>query len=164
MKAMTVQFRKDRPGEADLRMDAAWCPYQYPDELEDLRTWGVEDSVIRRELLDRVDAEHCHPYYSVPETAEIPPRNLLLVAADIRFGKVGQEGFGYVVISDGEPSSLTVFHEGEEIIFYNDPAEVGENRGALGRLELTTDGELVVAMVDLRQRVPGFPSICFEIP
>jgi len=88
-----------------------------------------------------------------------------MVGADIRFGKAGLEGAGYVVLSDGEPSSLTVFHEGEELIFYNDPTEEDENRESLGRLSLGTDGELVVAMVDLRRRVSGFPrSICFEIP
>lgn len=110
-------------------MDAAWCPYQYPDELEDLRRWGLGEAVIRRQILDDVEADHCHPHYSVPEEVEIPPRDLLLVAADIRFDETGPTGFGYVVLSDGEPPRSRFFTEERNSLSTMTPRKRTRTRG-----------------------------------
>ena len=165
MEKITVRFQTERPREVDLRAHAIWCQYQYPDELDDLRGWDVSDQVIQSEILNEIEVGHCHPYYSVPDQAVVPDRDYLLMAVDIHFDTPNLDAFGYMVLSNGEPSSLVVFWRNEEFVFYNDPAEDDENHEPLQRLFPSGTFDAVVAKISPKREIPGIISpISFEIP
>ena len=165
MEKVRVRFRAERPNEPDLREYCVWCQYQYPEELDDLRDWGVSDQIIQSEILDEIESDHCHPYYSVPDQAVVPDRNYLLMAVDIHIDALDLDVFGYMVLSDGEPSSLVVFRDDEELVFYNDPPEDDENHEPLRRLFQSMTFDAVVAKISPRRDIPGVISpISFGIP
>lgn len=161
-----IQFRDvDSLGEADFRIRAVWCPYQYPAELDELRRWGVSEATIRKEILDKVEARHCHPYYSLPAGVVVEPRDLIYMAVEVEFAGVDQPKFGCLVLSDNEASCLQIFHEEEDFDFYGCPAEDDENELPLIRLlGRPLSGNVLVKVRPLMD-LPGI--VCpdeFEIP
>jgi hypothetical protein len=165
MEEVKVRFRAERPNELDLRAHSVWCQYQCPDEMDDLRDWGVSDQIIQSEILDEVESDHCHPYYSVPDQAVVPDRDYLLIAVDMHIDAPELDAFGYMVLSDGEPSSLVIFFGDEELVFYNDPPEDGYNHEPLQRLFQSMTVDAVVAKISPKRDIPGIISpTSFEIP
>lgn len=122
-----IQFTLSRPGVADFEACPVWCPYQYPWELDELRKWGAHASEIQSSILDAVAKEHSHPHYSIPAGLPIGARDLIYAAVDLKLPNHEANLFGYLVISDKQPTALCIFYQDEEFCFYCDPAESNEN-------------------------------------
>jgi hypothetical protein len=127
MEKELIRFLLSRPGMADFESCPLWCPYQYPWELEELGNWGGEAVEVQRKILAAVRKELTHPHYSIPAQQPRGQRDLIYAAVDIKLPEHEETLFGYLVISDGEPTTLCIFHHGEEFSFYADPAEPDEN-------------------------------------
>jgi hypothetical protein len=132
-----IKIIPDRPSKKDFMSFDIWCPYQYPWELDELKIWGVSDYMINKSVLDIVSKKHGHPCYSIPRHFTFRPRDLLYVAVKASFPKIDKAFFGYIVLSDCEASTLGIFYFNKELIFYNDPADVGDNIEALNILSHT---------------------------
>lgn len=160
-----IYFRPERLVKTDFILADIWCPYQYPSELDELRSWGADEELIKENILDRVVEDHCHPLYSIPNGIKSVSRDLLYVAVNATFPELEDSLFGYVVLSDGDASCLRIFTEGEDLVFFNAPVEPAENRDPLTRIFGRDVTRGVLVEISPVNRLEGVKLLSqFEIP
>ena len=164
MEERIVQFCHGYPSATNLRQHPLWCPYQYPFELLELRQWGVNDHEIKRFILDEMGAGESTICYSVPEHIDSLSRDLLYLAVDVKFNQSPDLNFGYLVLSDYEPSCVRVFSRGQEFEFYTNPADPTENLQAYHALVGNATSSEMTAYISPKRQMHSIhipTTICF---
>lgn len=161
MEEELIHFRLNDLSIADFEACPIWCPYRYPWELEELAGWGGNGKKVQTKILAAVTREHIHPHYSIPPKLPVGRRDLFFVTVDIMLPDDKINFFGYLVFSDGEPTTLCVFHHNEEFSFYSDPSEPDENAEEMLRMTGDSISKPLVFALTPRQCPPDvvIPSV-----
>lgn len=155
MEKELIRFLSSRPGMADFEACPLWCPYQYPWELEELGKWGGDAAAeVQSKILAAVAKEHAHPHYSIPAEQLRGLRDLIYAAVDLKLSEHDEPLFGYLVISDGVPTTLCIFHNHQEFSFYSDPAEPDENVDEMLRMTGNTISAPLAVTLKPRRSTP----------
>lgn len=99
---------------ADFKDSEVWSEYYDFEELEELKSWGVEDQYINQ-LLEIAKEGASHPYYTVPKTEALPDRMQIFVSCKFT-SNTGREFEGVIINPD--PFVIGIFCN-DEIQMFN---------------------------------------------
>ena len=98
---------------SDFQYHKVWSEYYDFEELEELKSWGVDKHNIE-ELLEIAKEGSSHPYYTVPKTEALPDRMRLFVSCKF-ISATGREFTGFIINPD--QSIIGIFCNNEIEVF-----------------------------------------------
>lgn len=145
--------------ESLFRMHPIWCEYYLPSEIDFLESCGESRDFLEVHLIDRCSASNAdNTFYSWPlDCVNIHPEGLPEFAhVASSFEYLGKVWPGFLWLSGGELTGISIFYQGDEIDFSLNEELREENAIAMSDLTLESLDDTLQFKLILGDRVSRF--------